>query len=467
MPIFRVVAHTSLTSRVRALAERVRPADAGGFVLIEVIVSALMVALTSMLLIGIITAGNTSADQKKRSQADSLAQQDQERLRGMSLEQLANLDQTSPRSVALDGTTFSISSTGRYLARGSGNSACTSTGSETADYVAIKSDVTWSGNSRTHVIEQSVVSPPSGSSLLTRVTDQNGAALSGTRVTAVPSSSSTNASAAATTDASGCTIFSAMPPGDYTVTATKSGFVNKDGDTAPTFAATATSGGTTTAPFTIGQAGALTATFKTTISGTTYTNQLAPSISWVNPQMATFGTYSPHGSPNSITTPATLFPFFTTSPGIYTKNYTVFAGSCAVNQPTANVATATVPPGGTGTTQQLLPPVILKVSFRSFSSTTLVQPDHIVVYNGCSSSFSQFDQWDEPVRGTGSAGSTDATGALGALSFPGLPYGPYYQVCVDNNGYRFTSGTLTNTNFSGTTWNVTIDSRSFYNRGTC
>ena len=123
----------------------------------------------------------------------------------------------------------------------------------------------------------------------------------------------------------------------------------------------------------------------------------------------------------------------------------------------------------------LLPPVILKVSYKKIVSgvttTTLTAPDHIVMYNGCTSSFSTFEQWNAPVRGTGSAGSTDPKGSLGALSFPGQPYGSNYALCVDDQGFRAYAGssgtTLTNTNFSGTTWNVTIDSTSSSNGGLC
>jgi Tfp pilus assembly protein PilV len=467
---------TSPTTRVNFA----RLAEDGGFVLVEVIVSALLVALISMLLLGVIAAGNTSGDLRRRSQADELAQQDQERMRGMSLEQLSSLNQT--RTVTLDNVPFTITSTGKFLTNASGNaSSCTTTGSSTADYVAIQSDVDWGSNNRTDVKEQSVIAPPAGGTLLTRVTDQSGNPLSGVRVTARPTDTGTSGTSAATTDSSGCTIFSALAVGDYDLTAARSGYVDKDGNSSLTASATATAGNTATTSFTLGQAGAITATFKTTISGTTYSSQQAPSLSYNNAQMATFGNSSPASPAASITTSQTLFPFFTTATNVFTNNYSAWAGKCASNQPPSNLATATVPPGGTGTASSaalgsvLLPPVILKAFYKKtvsgVTTTTLTAPDHIVMYNGCNSSFSTFEQWRPPIRGAGSAGSTDPTGALGALSLPGQPYGAYYAVCVDDQGYRAyggTSGTpLTNTNFAGTTWNVTIDSTSSANLGLC
>jgi hypothetical protein len=141
--------------------------------------------------------------------------------------------------------------------------------------------------------------------------------------------------------------------------------VDKTGDATPTTSATATAGNTATTSFTLGQAGAITATFKTTISGTTYSNQQVSSLSYNNPQMGTFGNYSPSGTPSSITTPKTLYPFFTTSSTVFTNNYTAWAGKCASNQPPTNLATATVSPGATGTAASsvslgavLLPPVM-------------------------------------------------------------------------------------------------------------
>lgn len=452
-------------TRTGATPSRIR--DGSGFALIEVIVTALLVGLASMLLVGLIAAGHTSGDQRNRSQADEIAQQDQERLRGMSLEQIAGLPTT--RTVVLDGETFTVTSTGTFLSSASNSSTCSAGGSGSADYLSAESKVTWQGNLRTPVIEQSVITPPAGGSLLARAVDQSGNPLSGVRIVATPSSTTGNGTSAGTTDANGCTIFSALAVGDYTVTGTRAGYVDKNGLSTVTGNATTTAGNTATTNFTLGQAGTINATFKTTISGVTYTSQPEPSISYDNPQMATFGNAAPATVPAaSITTPQTLFPFYTTNPTTYTNNYSVWPGKCSVNQPTTNLATATVPPGGAGSASVLLPGVILKVSYKNSTTTALTSPDHITIYNGCTSTFSSLEQFSAAVRGVGSAGSTDPKGALGALSFPGLPYGPDYALCVDDQGYRAFGGIFTNTNFTTpTTWNVTIDSTNSGNRGVC
>jgi Tfp pilus assembly protein PilV len=76
-----------------------RTADAGawhrsGLTLIEVLVSALVVTLIATAVAGaLITNTDIIVNQNSRSQAETLAEQDQERLKGLSAEQLDNLSQ--------------------------------------------------------------------------------------------------------------------------------------------------------------------------------------------------------------------------------------------------------------------------------------------------------------------------------------------------------------------------------------
>src|SRR5581483_3658314 len=66
-----------------------------GFTLIEVLVSALIVTLIAGAVAGaLMTNIKASGDQHRRTQAQALAQQDQERLKGLSAEQLDNLNQS-------------------------------------------------------------------------------------------------------------------------------------------------------------------------------------------------------------------------------------------------------------------------------------------------------------------------------------------------------------------------------------
>ena len=77
-----------------------------GFTLIEVLVSALIMTLIATAVAGaLITNTDIIANQNSRSQAETLAEQDQERLKGLSAEQLDNLSQSY--TVTVGGATYS------------------------------------------------------------------------------------------------------------------------------------------------------------------------------------------------------------------------------------------------------------------------------------------------------------------------------------------------------------------------
>ena len=235
--------------------------------IVEVVVTSLMVGLIALTLIGLDAAGKTTADQRRRSQAFSVAQADQERIKGLSGDQISTLNQD--RTVTLDGVAYSVHSTGQFLSQSAGSASCSSSGAA-ADSAKVTSTVNWTTNLRAPITVTSVISPRAGGSLLAKVLDQNAAVLPGVKVTAAGSDPTNSAIRRfGTTDADGCTIFSVLPVGDYTVTPALAGYVDKDGNAAPTTTVTTTAGNTTSAPFTLGQAGRVTAAFSTTIAGTT------------------------------------------------------------------------------------------------------------------------------------------------------------------------------------------------------
>ena len=59
--------------------------------IVEVVVTSLMVGLIALTLIGLDAAGKTTADQRRRSQAFSVAQADQERIKGLSGDQISTV----------------------------------------------------------------------------------------------------------------------------------------------------------------------------------------------------------------------------------------------------------------------------------------------------------------------------------------------------------------------------------------
>ena len=94
--------------------------------------AALVVLIAAGTAQGLIATGRSSGEQRHKSQADQLAQQDQERLKGLSDQQLTAMAET--RTVVLDTTTFTIVSTATFLST-SGGSSCGSGGTAYFEYV--------------------------------------------------------------------------------------------------------------------------------------------------------------------------------------------------------------------------------------------------------------------------------------------------------------------------------------------
>jgi prepilin-type N-terminal cleavage/methylation domain-containing protein len=103
-----------------------------GFALIEVIVSAAVLAIVALaVLSGIDGAGASSAREKARAVASSLAEQDQERLRSMPVEMLANPPQTPP--VIVDGVTYDVASKAQWITDDTGRTPSCGNNSKQAE----------------------------------------------------------------------------------------------------------------------------------------------------------------------------------------------------------------------------------------------------------------------------------------------------------------------------------------------
>jgi len=201
-------------------------ADAGD-TLIEVMIAALMVALIgAATFTGYTSVAQESRDQNERSQADSLAEQDQARLKDMTLSALAGSGSgtgNTSYTQTVDGTTFTITSSTKFVS-GSGSQSCTQSGTTTADVVQTTSTVSWSPNNdgRGPVVVNGMVAPPEGGSLLVRASNSSGS-LSGVTITLSGGPTSVSP---VLTDVNGCAVFGGLAGGSYTVAATDTGYVS-------------------------------------------------------------------------------------------------------------------------------------------------------------------------------------------------------------------------------------------------
>ncbi len=428
-----------------------RAASERGFAIIEVLVSSIILAL---IVIGTFTAFDSSnrftANEQDRSQASSLAQQDEDRLRGLQVAQLSSLNAT--RTVTLNGTPFTVASSGQFQSDSSGTSSCGASG--TADYVKTTSTVTWPAMGNTPpVVAESIITPPTGGSLIVLVVNAAGDPVQNMTV-----SGSGAGTLNGTTGADGCVIFGGLNAGSYNVSVSQAGYVDKDGNTTPPAnqqAVTVIPGSSATKTFYFDQAGAMQVYFSSKqYGGATNTNVSGDTLVVFNNNM-TYPGYRYFGNAGTPDTPPlvapNIFPFPST--------YTVYAGSCAADAPSAfgfTDPTITVNPGQTvafGGASPTQPPInlpALNLVVHSGTGTTspgsLLSGAHVIITDtGC----------------TPNVKRTYSTDSSGHITNPSLPYGTY-TVCADaliSSTRRYMSfAGIANSTLNGTTVNLYLQS---------
>ncbi len=450
---------------------RDRGDDEAGFTLVEVLVTALLVALiASATASALIAATYTSADQRHRAQAAQIAERDQQRLRGLTAEQLNGLNQNSV--VTLDGTAYQVNSTATFLSS-SGTTSCGAPGFGAAAYFRTVSTVNWNanivagtgGNRRPPVVAEGVITPPAGGTLLAQVIDQTGnAGVPGVTVTA-----SGPDYASGTTDSTGCTAVADLSAGAYTVTFTDPGYVDATGNASPTSSATVTATGTsrpTNNPITMGLAGTINANFTATGSAGNLNSQQANAIAWfgngTSSRMSGYKT-SPStcsSQPSTCTTAATLIPASTASPSMitlfpfeftgpsYTGNYQVWAGTCQQMEPPASVDKFTVSPGSSQTLAVQEPALDLVVE----ANGTRVAPVNANLNFQSTSGNSCSTSWYPAIA------SDAATDVNGSLASPGQPFASTATTgsTASASGYTGAYSVCASASISGTTRNATV-----------
>jgi Tfp pilus assembly protein PilV len=337
-----------------------------GDTLIEVMVAALLVALIATAsLTGYGAVGHASGTQRNEGQAATLAQQDQARLRGLTITQLSGSSGNQQVTTAIDGTTYQVTSKSQFISGSNGAASCTTGGTASADEVQTTSTVKWGANfangGRAAVVLHGVITPSQGGSLIISATDQTGAGLAG--VTATVTGPTTVSPL--TTDSSGCAIFAGLAGGSYTVTYSAPGYVDKYGNAPASWSGPVTSTQTATAtPLVLAQDGAISATFTTFYNGLSHAATsdtfIASNTQMPSPSFAIFGTDSTATNntyASTIASSTTLFPFAGTNNG-----YSVYAGGCQAEPPPAGqVQTATVQPTATTAVVLPLPAMIVNV----------------------------------------------------------------------------------------------------------
>jgi Tfp pilus assembly protein PilV len=308
-----------------------RPGAQDGFMLIEVLVSSLLVALIAVATFnGFDITQKVTADERAHNQATTLAQQDEERLRGMSASAL-QLVGTKTSQVTEGGTIYTITSTAQFVSVGANNedklTCATSTGA-TANYIQTTSSVTWNALGKRKAVSQSSnVRVPTSTSLTVSVQNRNNEAVAGAKVEVFDPSTASTPTAEGTTPEAGCMTFGGLATGTAKIVVSKGEWVDHSGNKFPEKTVTITGTSLAEAKFTLEAPGAITANFMSngsSVSGFTFFAYQTETSGFVGGEASTAHTSA---------TLTGLFPFVTPGKPPTENKYAVYAGDCSKNDP--------------------------------------------------------------------------------------------------------------------------------------
>ncbi|HZL48164.1 MAG TPA: carboxypeptidase-like regulatory domain-containing protein [Solirubrobacteraceae bacterium] len=396
------------------------------------LISAVLVALIVVgTLNGLDSTNRVTSLDRSRSQADALAQQDEDQLRSEPVTKLSELNRT--HTVAENGTTYTVTSTSKYIADATATSSCTSSSAK-ADYLQTTSEVTWASRGVSKpVVETGIISPPADSALIVQV-QESGTALPGAKVVATGPSPATTPYELETSS-NGCAIL-AVSPGEYNIYVSKPGYVDPNGklntheDLSTTRSVYLPAETTAKEGYNLGLAAKLEVSF--TEGGAATQGDSFVAFNTGQAAIRSFpAPFTPGSYSTTVTSPTTIFPF--------KSKYTIYAGSCEADLPSANgvplveAEEKEVPRGSTTPVTVRLAPVKIKVMTGTESGSN----EGTVVENATGST----------TDGCGAKRSFPNTPS-GALH-PGLPFGEY-SMCV-GSGNRVWKGKFDNNSTSGPT----------------
>jgi len=298
--------------RKRLAAER-------GSILIEVLVGTILLALTTAAVLdGLDGAQKTGLQNKNRTAASTLAQQDIERMRSMLPSLLANLDQT--RTVTVANVPYSVRSRASWVRDASGLVSCTTDETE-AEYMRLSSTVTAPGSPGRPVTATSLLTPPPGSfdedtgTAAVKLTDRDGDPWEGVTVDLDgPSSLS------AVTNDVGCAVFAFIPAGDWTAQV-DGDLVTWSGESPAQSEITVAAGKTSLTQIELDDPGSLRAHFVRPNGTASQWSSISVANAKLPNGYKTFATGALADSKDATS----LFPF--------QDGYGVFAGTCEANNP--------------------------------------------------------------------------------------------------------------------------------------
>lgn len=430
---------------------RGRAGDDGGFILVEVLVSMLILILVGASAFTALEQGDKlSGQQVNRAMAANMAQAEIERIRSLPIEDVAGIRgeriMNDPARPKID---FKVTATAKWVTDGLDEPVC-ATRSGGLDYMRLTVKVVWDGigvakpvTFSTVVTPASRASSTTAGSLSVNVLKADGkTGVSNLEITLVPKAGGT--ALRETTNDNGCAVFPFVPAVQYALKFSRTGWVNQNSVANVDDTVSVPAGGTNKVEYLFDQGGFTKANFITRRSGF-----LTDSVS----QPLSIALYNGDQTPGPVTDPmsGTTSTWDTGKPLFPSESpYIVYAGACGENSTGANATAVNISPGLTQNAGAVrVPSYDLRVyDGASAATSTKTINGAKVVFNASCGNYTRY------TVGSGGLGVLDDP-TTGRLVDPGFPYTTAAQICVSwvdtapnpDKTYRWVK-TVANTNMS-------------------
>lgn len=444
---------------MRENSRRVTCGAQDGVILIEVLASAILILIAAAGTFAAVQSyTRASGEESNRARAHNVAQADQARLRSLNITQLSSLNET--RIVSKDGSNFTVDSSTGWISDETGTVSCDE-GTAAADYLQVTTEVTWGSiGAGAPVRLQSIVAPPHGASspdrgaLAIKVLDGDDVGMAGVAI-----SGSGAGGFSGSTNADGCLLVGNLPVGNYTLSPSVSGGVDRDGNPPGQQEASVVGQATNVIVLQFAQPGAIDVDFTVREQDDDLVPTQGDSIVVSNTGMTTPNAYGTIGSPATTITATPLFPF--SSPDV------VYAGSCqlhnpdpsgSMNPPPPSIAAAQVQSGGTASATVQMPALHVTIDPSGYSLSMFTGRDFEVTDDNC----------DEGGQGPHRTYTMDSSGELPNIALPTSTY----DVCANGrtsggSNFRLTENNVEVSELSATGTPLTLSIADDFSWGAC
>ncbi len=247
---------------IRQLRARIARDDAG-LGLVEVIAAFTIFAIIAVgMAYSMATMTRLTSDSSHRETASNLAAAEIDRVQS---QKDAFKVYGGTTTTTIDGVAYTVDTSVGWVSANGGTASC-GTGGGTLQYKRVNVTVTWAGMYLTNPVRAdsalaptSRINDPAYGTILVSVIDVDGIGAPGIAVTATKTSGGAGISGSIDpTDADGCTYVLKVPPGDYNLTISKTGYVDTKHQSSTTSPIQVAAGNATSVPLQYDQAGTFT-----------------------------------------------------------------------------------------------------------------------------------------------------------------------------------------------------------------